>query len=239
MVLSKLMKAQAAKRRKKLIQSLQFKAKNIMLDRTSHDINDNLATILAIAENESDTIVGHAKEHIKEINDSINDLRHYQVNVHRDAPFDMELIVKNTMAAMEAHYKGRLSIDSRLAGLKAFAAGNQSKFEEVLLNIMVMMSGTKSKDPVEILVELKQKDADAMLTLMREGGIFNALDMELVAAMQKEFSGKILITQENDLEVVIKLPLQFDTVPQPTTKVTLKKPMEAISSTPATVKIGQ
>jgi hypothetical protein len=113
----------------------------------------------------------------------------------------------------ENYEQAKLLVD--IADLNAPAQGDQTRFEQLFLTIVVdILSRTEGNS--EILIECRQKDEFAQVTILKGQFAFSPETMgqiDRIASETADFKGRLQVSaQGNGVEVVLKIPLQFQTV---------------------------
>ena len=197
-----------------LVKKLQKEARMLFYDRMMYDINDSLTSILAVCDDEGGRVaVPKIKDCINRINLSLNNTKKYQSDFGSDTKFDIHLVIKNLIRLIKGVNR-EVKVTYSLADIKAPTAGNRDKFEELLLNIFVDILEKNSSNP-EITIELKQKNQDAMVTILSDSHVFSKEAIKEIVRIKEDRDFKGIIQtkpQGNGVEVIIKIPLQFNVV---------------------------
>ena len=220
MVISRLLKSQIIAKYDELVKQLQAEARMLFYDHMMYDINDSLTSILAVCEVEPKEAIPKIKQYIHRINQSLNITKNYQNNSYAEKRFNVSLVSKNIIRVIKENYKD-IKLVSLISDIKAPVLGDQSKFEQLLLYIFVGMFFQGNTSDSEILIELRQKDQNAMFTVLKDTFSFSKEILGQIDKIREEtdFKGNVQITpQGKGVEVIIKIPLQFGLV-------TIGKPM--------------
>ena len=207
-------KSQIVAKHSELVEYLQAEARTLFYDRMMYDINDSLTSILAICDMEAKKSIPKIKHYIDRINHSLKNTKDYQNSFCVGENFNISLVLDNLIRVINDKYKHIKTI-CLISDIKALVQGNQFKFEQLLLNIFVSMLFQGSDDDSEILIELRQKDQDAMITVFKEDFTFSKEVLERIDKIKQEegFKGKAqIIPRGKGVEVIIKVPLQFRVV---------------------------
>jgi len=215
MVISKFLRSPSAEKQDQLVFQLQKQASELYYDRMMYDINDSLTSILAVCDVEGKEGIPKVKQYIHRINQSLNATKNYQnASSSSDQKFNVSLVVKNLMRVIEEQYK-EVKIAALLADINAPVLGDQSYFEKLFLHLFVQMFSVGHNTESELLIELRQKDQDAMITILKDQHAFTEQGLERIRGIQENdgFKGKVQITpQGRGVEVIIRIPLQFQLV---------------------------
>lgn len=225
MIISGRKKSQISDEQNKLIDMLQAEARTLFYDKMMYEINDSLTSILAICDAESTNSIPKIKEHINKINESLKKTKSYQSSTCGTNEFDIALALKNLLRVVRENYKD-LSLISFISDIKAPAREDQSSFEKIFLHLFssLFISGDS-----EVMIELRQKDQDAMITISKKDCTFKRGIIEKINHYknEKDFQGSIHISTEgNEVEVIMRLPLQFKVI-------SVSKPVVNRSTLPA------
>ncbi len=214
MVISKLIRKQDLKRQGEIIEKLQQEARMLFYDRMMYEVNDSLTSILAVCDVEGRESIPKVKQYIHRVNQSLLDAKNYQSHFSSDKKFNVSLVVKNLIHVIKENYKeGKFAC--LISDIKAPVQGDQSKFEILFLNIFVSMILEGRDSDSEILIELRQKDQNAMLTILKDSHVFSKKSLEKINELREKegFKGMISITPHGKgVEVIIKIPLQFSAI---------------------------
>lgn len=203
-----------AKKQQELVSYLQQEASELYYDRMMYDINDSLTSILAVCDVEGKEAVPKIKQYIHRINQSLNSTKSYQSNSDEDKKFNVSLVLKNLVKVIEEKYKD-VKMACLLSDIKAPVQGDQSIFEKLLLHVLVNMFFTGNSNNSEVLIEMRQKDQYAMITILKDQHKFSEPVMDMINNLKEDegFNGELQITQRgNGVEVIIRIPLQFSLV---------------------------
>ncbi|MBN2096200.1 hypothetical protein JW752_02250 [Candidatus Peregrinibacteria bacterium] len=200
-------------RHDELIERLQIDARMLFYDHMMYDINDSLTSILALCDIEAKKSVPRIKEYISRINDSLQNTKNYHTSFTGEKRFNITLVIKNIIRVLEENYK-QVQLMPFVSEIKAPCSGDQSLFEQILLCLLVDICEREGNESA-IMIELKQKEQNATLTLFKDDFTFSK---ECRARVDKftaesDFKGRIRTSStKNGTEVVIQIPLQFKTV---------------------------
>lgn len=205
-----------AQKNSELIKKLQQKARMFFYDSMIYEINDALTSILAIYDKGGGNreAIPKIKQYISRINESLNSNKIYQNNL-ANGKFDINFVIKNLISVIKEYNKEAKLIYSS-ADIKAAAHGNQSKFEELFLIALVDILQNTNTFGSGITIELKQRNHDAIVTILNDNHEFSEEAIDQINKIKKEdnFKGDIQIIpgEERKIEVIIKIPLQFQAV---------------------------
>lgn len=238
MVVSKFHKLQIESNQKELVSQLQKEAQQLFYDRMMYDINDSLTSILAICDVEAKGVVPKVKEYIHRINKSLHNTKSYQKST-LDKKFNINLVLRNLMRVIDENYvlpkKAAL-----LSEIKASVQGSQSHFEQLFLHIFVNLFPEGNQSDADILIELRQKDQNAMLTIIKDDSLLASDALERIDEVIKESKfGKntFLKTKESVVEITIKVPIIFE--PPAFSQETLTPPKAKKAISPESFEITQ
>jgi len=214
MVISKLLKTQAINKHNELVNQLQQEARTFFYDRMMYEVNDALASILAACDVEGKEAVPKIKQYIHRINQSLNNTKNYQSKLEEDKKYNVSVVMENLLHVIKDNFKER-RLTSLISDIKAPVVGDQSQFEKLLLHVFVNMLTQRNESESDILIELRQKDQDAMITILKDSHSFSEDVLKMIEEIKisGKFTGSIKITPHGKgIEVIIKIPLQFKVV---------------------------
>jgi hypothetical protein len=234
MVMTKRQKSQIAEEHKELVDKLQVDARTLFYNKMMYEVNDSLTSILAICDIEAQKSIPKIKEYINRINESLNNTKNYQSSTCAINTFDITLVLKNLVRVIKENYK-ELDVIHFISDIKAPAKGDQSQFEQLFLNLFVLLFLNDADS--EIMIELKQRDQDAMITIVKNPCSFAEESLEEIDKMNQEesFKGSIrAMPSGGGVEAIIKVPLQFKIVKieKPIMKNATLKSDDSISQKP-------
>ncbi|MCK5603591.1 hypothetical protein KAR91_17025, partial [Candidatus Pacearchaeota archaeon] len=233
MVISKLIRKQDLKRQGEIIEKLQQEARMLFYDRMMYEVNDSLTSILAVCDVEGRESIPKVKQYIHRVNQSLLDAKNYQSHFSSDKKFNVSLVAKNLIHVIKENYKeGKFAC--LISDIKAPVQGDQSKFEILFLTLFVSMLLEGRSSESEILIELRQKDQNATLTVLKDSHVFSKKSIERIneARDRDGFKGALSITPHGKgVEVIIKIPLQFSVI-----NISEPLPKEAQKKAPKKVK---
>jgi hypothetical protein len=214
MVISKLPKTQNQDKSGELVAKLQQEAHMLFYDKMMYDINDALTSILAVCDIEGKEGIPKVKQYIHRINQSLNNTKNYQSVLKSDKEFNISAVLQNLISVIKDRYK-TAKLACLISDIKAPVLCDQSKFEELFLYMFINMLTSANTMDSEILIELRQKDQDAMITILKD---FHAFQPEVLENINKingkpDFNGNIQITNHGKgVEIIMKIPLIFRVV---------------------------
>lgn len=214
MVVSRLLRSQIEKKHNELVEKLQAEAHMLFYDHMMYDINDSLTSILAVCEMDPKEAIPKVKQYIHRINQSLHDTKSYQINSYAEKKFNISIVLKNILRVIGENYK-QIKLMPLLTDIKAPVQGDQSHFEQIILHAIVAILLQAGQDESELLIELRQKDQDAQLTILKDNCVFSSEVLERIRSISKkdDFSGSVQITpQGKGIEIIIRIPLQFRVV---------------------------
>ena len=214
MVISKFLKSHTVDKHKELVQELQRETRALFYDRMMYEINDALTSILAVCDVEGKEAIPKIKQYIHRINQSLNNTKNFQSNLREDKRFNISVVLQNLIHVIKERYKDA-KMACLISDIKAPVQGDQSKFEELMLFILINIFTNPNILDSEVLIELRQKDQDAMITILKDSHVFSPEAREHVDKIREEadFRGNVQITPHgNGIEVIVKIPLQFSSV---------------------------
>lgn len=181
------------------------------LDRTTHDINDALVSILGVCDAEAPALIAKVKKYIHRINNSLRFMKGYQASAHGKDVFLIAPMLQNAMDVIEDHFRGKIKFSRLISEMKAKAKGDQSKLESFLLGIFIRMAEGASDGNSEVLVELRQKDQSAMITILKDHFIFSEDALKEIKERSGHFLGECNVTRQGQgVEIIIRIPLIFE-----------------------------
>jgi hypothetical protein len=206
-------KSEALGKHNELVESLQVDARMLFYDRMMYDINDSLTSILALCDVEAKGSIPKIKQYINRINESLKNTKSYNSSFTGEKRFNISLVLRNLLRVIKENYK-EAKLSSVISEIKAPVPGDQSKFEQIVLYMFVEMALKNASDS-DMLIELRQKDKNAMLTILKDDFTFSKESLKIIDKLKGEddFRGSIQINpQGKGVEVIIKVPLQFKVV---------------------------
>ncbi len=214
MVVPKMLKSQVIQKMKEEVDRLQAEARLHFFDNTMYEVNDSLTSILAIAEMEPKDSISKIKHYIHRINQSLHSAKNYQIASKSDERFNLAQVLRNMLYVIEERYK-KAKLVPLISDIKAPVVGDQSRFEQIFFTIFIDILG-RAESTTEILIEARQKDQFAMVTILKDQFAFSeeALSqIDRLTAEAPDLKGRVQITpQGNGVELIIKIPLQFQIV---------------------------
>jgi len=214
MVISKFLKPHSADKYTELVKELQLQTRALFYDRMMYEINDALTSILAVCDVEGKEAVPKIKQYIHRINQSLNNTKNFQSSLRSDKKFNVNIVLQNLIHVIKEKYKD-VKMACIISDIKAPVQGDQAKFEELLIYIFISMFTNPNVLESEMLIELRQKDQDAMVTILKDSHVFSFDIMEQINKIRDggDFKGNVQITPHGKgIEVIIKIPLQFSLV---------------------------
>jgi hypothetical protein len=211
MVISKLSKTQNTDKHSELVSKLQQEARTLFYDKMMYDINDALASILAVCDTDGREGIPKVKQYIHRINQALNNTKSYQSVFKYNKQFNISSSLQNLLHVIKDKYKAA-KLTCLISDIKAPVQCDQSRFEEFFLYMFInMLTGASVMDS-EILIELRQKDQDAMITILKDFYVFGPEALEKINKIsnRSDFNGDIQITNHGKgVEIIIKIPLLF------------------------------
>lgn len=226
MAIPKMLKSQVAERLMQEVSRLQAEARNLYFDHMMYEVNDSLTSILAITEVEPKDAIPRIKQYIHRINQSLHSAKNYQITSAGEHRFLLTPLLKNAIKVLNENYP-KAKLVTLISDIKAPVQGDQALFERLLFILFVDILGSQG-EPTEVLIEARQKDQDALITLLKDHFSYSEAAMDLVNKIIEEspdLRGRVQITpQGNGVEVVIRIPLQFHAISltRPSAKVEIK-----------------
>jgi len=214
MVVPKMLKSQIVEKMRAGVARLQNEARMRFFDRMMYEINDSLASILAITEMEPKDSVPKIKQYIHRINQSLQNTKHYQAVSSGAKTFNVSLVLRNLVQVTEGDFR-KAKLVTLISDLRAPVLGDQTKFEQLFLTILLDIVGRVDGES-ETLIECRQKDQFAQITILKDRFSFSEEAMGEINRITEEeadFRGRLQITPHgNGIEVILKIPLQFQTI---------------------------
>jgi hypothetical protein len=214
MVISKLPKTQNQDKSGELVAKLQQEAHMLFYDKMMYDINDALTSILAVCDVEGKEGIPKVKQYIHRINQSLNNTKNYQSVCSSNKQFNISAVLQNLINVIKDKYKAA-KLTCLISDIKAPVQCDQSRFEEFFLYMFINMLTSVNAMDSEILIELRQKDQDSMITILKDFYVFEPEVMEKINKIsnKSDFNGIIQITNHGKgVEIIIKIPLLFRVV---------------------------
>ncbi|MFH1012762.1 MAG: hypothetical protein V1760_03380 [Candidatus Peregrinibacteria bacterium] len=225
MVPAKLLTLQVKKKADEMVEKLRSEVPQNLLQRAICDVNDSLTSILAISDSEAPQTVPKIKECIKRINQSLQALKGYQSAKDQKGSFNINAVTENILNVVQENFQEGLKISRLMTEIKARCEGDQSDFEGFLLYLLVYLAQSTASEKSEILIELRQKGNDAMITILKDHCALEGEQMEDIEEHAGKVNGIFKITpQGKGIEIILRIPLIFETTPLqgPTQKSSIK-----------------
>ena len=209
-----MLKSQIVERMRERVARLQNEARMQFFDRMMYEINDSLTSILAITEMEPKDSIPKIKQYIHRINQSLQNTKHYQTVSSGVKMFNVTQVLRNLVHVVEGNFK-KAKLVSLISDLRAPVLGDQAKFEQLFFTIIVDIV-ERAEGESEVLIECRQKDQFAQITILKDRFTFSEEvlgEVNRIAEETADFKGRLQVTpQGNGVEVILKIPLQFQTV---------------------------
>ncbi|MFH0820207.1 MAG: hypothetical protein V1908_00370 [Candidatus Peregrinibacteria bacterium] len=210
MVAERLMAMQAEKRKTDLVRKLQGVTPQHFLERSMHEVNDCLTSILAVCDSEAVHTVPKVKKYIQRVNKSLASVKSYQAAAYGKKHFNLSLALENILNVIEDNFKGKVKIVRLISDLNAMAQGDPTELEEFLLYLLVELIEDGAALETDLLVELRQKNQDALITILKDKVLFSGKVLEEIEHRAKRLTGIVQIAPQVDgIEATIRIPLVF------------------------------
>ena len=199
---------QDTKRNQEVATRLQNEMGAHFLEHAMYDVNDALASIMAICDVERVKSLPKIKTYIERINRHLNDVKLYQ----RKNIFNIDHVLRNVLNIIKDNFKEGVEIDYSSISAKIFAETNQNRLEYILLYLMIELLAVKdeSSNPTQITVSLTQKDSEGQILIRRGCFSFSQPALQALDQLRGEFLGKMNLIHKNEgVEIDIRLPLSF------------------------------
>jgi len=195
---------------KELVGKLHAETSTLFLERAMYDINDSLTSILALCDVEHIKSIDKVKKRIERINQLLHSIGDYQSAFNGNASFSPTAVLGNLLNTLQEHFKGKVNFVRFLGDIHADATVSQTRFEELLLYMLVTLIHSSKEAPSEILIELRQKNQDALVTVLKDQHTFSVSSLKEIDALREKFEGKVQISpQGQGVEIIMRLPLKF------------------------------
>lgn len=179
---------------------------------TMYDVKDALSSILALCDLAEMKELPSVKENIQKVTQLISDVSLY----HDHMAFNVEHVVVNVIKILQGSYKESLNISLEVSLKEALARGSQGHLEKSLLYLIIeaiesikRASGNTKKD-VQLMIELSQKNRDAIVTIRVQGFHFEEVIRKEILSFGNQNELKVQVFEINkDTEVTMKVPLSF------------------------------
>jgi hypothetical protein len=215
MVISKLSKTQNSdNKHSELVSKLQQEARMLFYDKMMYDINNALASILAVCDTEGKEGIPKVKQYIHRINQALNNTKSYQSVSSCNRQFNISSALQNLIHVLKDKHKAA-KLTCLISDIKAPVQCDQSRFEEFFLYMLISILASANAMDSEILIELRQKDQDAMITILKDFYVFGPEALEKINKIinKPDFNGNIQITNHGKgVEIIIKIPLIFHVI---------------------------
>jgi len=204
-------KIQATEKHDKIVNKLHKEVYTFFYDSMMYDINDALTSILAVSDMEGRGAVPKIKQYIHRINKSLNNTKNYQNKLSEDNRFNIGTVISNLIHVIKDNFRDE-NITHSISNINAHAEGNQMQFERMLLHIFVGMITGKQGTDSEMLIELRQRDKNAIITILKDSCSISDEAMEIINKIKdsNKFTGSVnIVSNDEGVEVSIKIPLKF------------------------------
>lgn len=209
MVISKFSKSRDVQSHVLNVKKLQREISAGIFDSTVHEINDSLTSILAVCETEGKEAIPKIKQYIHRINQSLENAKNTQESESAEEKFNITQLTKSVVSVVQNEFKNRKLI-CLVSDIKAPTSGSRKNLELLLLNLLTDMFSSGDSDLSEVLIELRQKDQDVMLTIIKDLYHLTPEIHSIIDDLIKKSTYEVNISpQGQGIEVVIKAPLQF------------------------------
>jgi len=196
----------AAKENQELARELQNKMNAHFLEHTMYDVNDALASILAVCDMEQVSSLPQVKKYINRVNDLLSDVKHYQDR----RVFNINHVLKNVVNIMEDSFKHRMKLTLKAPSANLLVESEKAQIEQILLYSLIEFATRADDKCPEVIVELSQKDTTAQVTISGVDFSFSPHAMEELSAMRNNFDGRLRMkTEDRKVEIEIGLPVRF------------------------------
>lgn len=195
------------------VKKLQKEAHDFFYDSMTCEINDALTSILAMCEQEDPLLISKVKQYIHRINQSLDLGRQSYSALNQNEKYNINFALENLLYVLKSEYKN-LKILTLLSDIHIPTKGSQYAFEQFFLYIFTYFFVSEDKSG-EILVELRQKGHQILLTLVKDDCSFKKQDIHLIQQKKDElgFLGWVNLSKRGEgLELVIQIPIQFKMV---------------------------
>jgi intracellular sulfur oxidation DsrE/DsrF family protein len=171
-----------------------------------YDVNDALASILAICDMEQVSSLPQVKKYINRVNDLLSDVKHYQDR----RVFNINHVLKNVVNIMEDSFKHRIKLTLRTPAANLLVESEKAQIEQILLYSLIEFATRADDKCPEVIVELNQKDTTAQITVSAVDFSFSPHAMEELSAMRNNFDGRLRMkTDDRKVEIEMGLPIRF------------------------------
>lgn len=197
---------QATKKNLGLAKAFQDDMGAHFFEHTMYDIKDALTSILALCDMEDMKQVPQVKKYIQRVTDLLGDVRLYRST----SLFNVNHVVINVINVMKSKYASKLSINHDLSFIKAYVKSDKSHLEQVLLYSLIE-AVESSSEPVQVKIELAQKEKDAVITMRLSNFQYSPVVLKEMLTFHQPSVFRMQITpQGQGTEILIRLPLSFD-----------------------------
>jgi hypothetical protein len=206
-MISQFLSIQASKENKKLAEELHDEMNSNFLEHAMYDVNDALASILALCDMEEMQNIPKVKKYIQRVNCLLNDVQAYQSN----STFNISHVLNNMIDVIKDHFKYKAKINYTFSEVKPLVKSNKLQLEQILLYVLIELVTTgQDSDLLDISVKLHQKEQDAQIVIVKANHKFTDPALEEVGRLIENFTGKVQINPNGQgVEIDIRLPLNF------------------------------
>ena len=206
-MISQFLSLQASKENKKLAEELYDEMNSNFLEHAMYDVNDALASILALCDMEDMQNIPKVKKYIQRVNSLLNDVQVYQSN----SSFNISHVLDNVIDVIKDHFKNKAKINYTFSEVKPLVKSNKFQLEQILLYILIeLITAEQDSDLLDISVRLHQKEQDAQIIIEKTNYKFTKPASEEISRLIDKFPGKIKINLKGQgVEIDIRTPLNF------------------------------
>jgi hypothetical protein len=192
---------------KKLADRLHNQMSVNFLGHAMYDINDALASILAICDMEGIENIPKIKHYIQRVNSLLSDVQIYQNSLF----FNINHVLKNVADVVSAHFKNEAKLKCSFSEVKSLAKGNKLQLERLLIRFLIeLITAERETDLTGVSVCLQQKERDAQVIIQKNNYKFSQDALDEINLLSRDFSGKISINPIGQgIEIDIRMPLDF------------------------------
>jgi hypothetical protein len=198
--------SQISDNKNELVKKLHKDMNANFLNHTIYDINDSLASILALCDMEHMGSLDRVKRNIERINGLLGNVRIYQ----DITKFNVNHVLNNVIDIIKDNFQDTVDIKYSSIPLKALAESDQLKFEHILLSILTDLILSDTRDVSEISISLTQKDRGAYISIINKASNLSVSSFKDISSLNADFSGRVELKKSDDgIRFLISIPLTF------------------------------
>ena len=191
-----------------LVDKFQQKSKILFYENMMYKVSDSLISILALSELKQEDSSFKIKNHISKINNYLKYVKEYEFDLEKKS-FNINNFINNLISLINQE-DSNLKIVSLISEIKSEVYTNKIDLEKILFNIFIPIL-LSINDKSELLLELRQKDNFALLTIVKDNFFFIKETIIKINKIALKSSIDLNIqNQGNGVEIIFRLPLSLN-----------------------------